>query len=161
MLNYKASRIRRKRSALPFAFRAHSVLAEKRNGSEETLESLRLMMVRDQTAEIVGMMAESWEARSCVRMLLSDDHVGVPAIAADVLREAAVAGLDIGFAERELAEATYDKYAKANAAGALAFLYLRNGMVSRLHALLERKDPAVREAAGAACLEGCPVRLTS
>jgi|WetSurMetagenome_2_1015567.scaffolds.fasta_scaffold91115_2 hypothetical protein len=121
---------------------------------KETLESIRLMMLRDQIADLVGIMRQHREAVLIVGGLLKDEHVGVGAIAADVLKAAVVAGVDISLSEGALKDALGDRYAKSNAAGALALLYVKRGDVRAFEKLLKHSDRAVREAAGDACADG-------
>jgi hypothetical protein len=149
-------RSRRRRSALSI-FREQRLFVEK-NPSGETPESLRLMLLRDQIGHVVSIMREHEEAIDMVRGLLRDEHVGVGTIAADVLREAAAGGVDISLAEPDLIEALSDKYAKKNAASALALFYIRKGDVSSLERLLGHDDNAIRESAADASVSCCSMR---
>lgn len=147
------SRRRRHPGHTVVVFRERRLLEEKKP-LKETPESMRLLMLRDQITDLVGIMREHREAVVIVGGLLKDEHVGVSAIAADVLKEAAAAGVDIAPSEAALKEAIGDKYAKRNAAGALALLYMKRGDVSAIGKLLSHRDQAVRDAAGDACSNG-------
>ncbi len=131
-------------------FREHQLFLE-RHKLNETHESMRLMMLRDQIDDLVGIMGEHKEAIGIVGQLLKDEHVGVGAIAADALKGAVAAGVDVSPAEGALKEAIGDKYAKKNAAGALALLYVKRGDVMALERLLKHSDKTVRDSAGEAC----------
>lgn len=133
--------------------REHRLFVE-RCEFKETAESLRLMMLRDQFGELAALMKRHPEAVRIVGDLLEDRHVGVAPNAADALKEAALAGVDVSVAENKLINALDEPYAKKNAAMALAIIYVKRGDVSSLEGLLKHSDKAVRESAGSACLEG-------
>ncbi|MCI0503285.1 hypothetical protein L0Y65_01080 [Candidatus Micrarchaeota archaeon] len=144
---------RRKARHTVVVFREHRLFVEK-NRLAQTPESMRLMMLRDQVSDLIGIMREHGEAVEIVCQLLKDGHVGVGAIAADVLKEAMIAGVDVSAAENALAEALNDRYAKRNAAGALALIHMKKGDVAALGGLLAHRDSEVRDGAGAACTHG-------
>ncbi len=152
MLGARA-RTRRRRSILS-AFREQRVLIEKAPFIH-SVESFRLMMVRDEIPEIVEIMRVHGEALPIVIGLLKDDYISVGATAADVLRSAILAGLDVSGAEEGLLESLKDKYAKRNAAAALSSLYMRRGDVASLDRLLMHEDGAVRDSACEASLSRC------
>jgi hypothetical protein len=137
-------------------FRERRILEEKqllKQPLKETPESMRLMMLRDQINDLVGIMRQHREAVVIVGGLLKDEHVGVGAIAADVLKEAVIAGVDVSPSEGALKEAIGNRYAQRNAAGALALLYVKRGDVSAMGKLLSHRDQAVRDAAGTVCTD--------
>lgn len=147
----KAARAGRK--AHSAYFRRHSVIVEKK--SQEAREAVRLMMLRDEIPALVEIVRSSRQGMACVVSLLEDEHVAVGTIAADVLREAALEGVDLARAVPALYQALGDRYAKANAAGALTHHFLRRGDIQAVQSLLGSKDAVVRDAAGESCMHGC------
>jgi len=135
-------------------FRTHTLIVE-RAPFPETLESIRLKLLRDETKDVVRLMGAHTEALDIARELLKDGNVGVGTLAADAFREAVLSGVDISRAVPDLREALGDKYAKKNAAHALALFHVRRGDVSSLESLLSHKDKEIRAVAGDACVDGC------
>lgn len=132
--------------------REHPLL-EGNGGFTETLESIRLKLLRDQIDEVIGMMKEHGQAIEIVAGLLKDEGVGVAVIAADVLKRAVSKGLDITKAEDGLQGALGNKYAKGFAAAALALSYIRNGNVRAVEQLLSNPDPGIHDAVSKECVD--------
>lgn len=144
---------RRNAGTRPSEFRRKDVFAEKLSG--ERLDHFRLMVIRGEYDKIIWHVEEESEANiRYVARLLLDDGLGVAPNAADVLAELVSRGVDIKRAVPELHEALGNKYARANAARALALQYLTSGMVTELRALVGNDDPGIREPAQRAVSEG-------
>ncbi len=114
---------------------------------EKRLSEMRLMVVRGQTDDIVATLIHSRTTLHYVARLLSDDSVGVPPTAADILREAISGGTDITPAVPELRAALSNRYAKANAAAALAVHYHSKGELGKLEEFLSSSDSDIQRAA--------------
>jgi hypothetical protein len=124
-----------------------SVIIEKSPYSEEKLSEMRMLLLRDEIDTVISMIGSSGRDLRYMAMLLEDEGMGVPVIAADVLKEACVRGIDISCCEEALKKALLDKYAKRNAAGALMALYLSNGDNLEASSLAGSGDPEISRAA--------------
>lgn len=104
------------------------------------MNEIRLMLLRDEMEEVVERITLSRDDLRCLAMLLEDPGAGVPVLAADAFRLAAIRGQDIRECEGELLKALGDKYARRNAAGALAAHYRSIGQDSKADDLLGSPD---------------------
>jgi hypothetical protein len=111
------------------------------------MNELRLLLLRDEIDKVIERVESSREDLRCMAMLLEDPGAGVPVLAADALKIAALRGCDIGYCEEELEKALYDKYAKRNAAGALAVHYRSKGLEEKVDELVASPDTEIAEGA--------------
>ena len=115
--------------------------------SAERASELRLLLLRDEIGRVVERMGESYEDLRCVGELLSDPGLAVGVIAADALKEAAGKGIDIGICVEALESALGDKYARRNAAGALARQYILSGQEEKAAGLMVSPEADIAEGA--------------
>jgi hypothetical protein len=79
--------------------------------------------------------------------LLSDKGVGVPALAAEALKKAALQGVSIERCEDDLEKALENRYASAEAAGALTVHYISRGESGKAASLLSSNDSEIARGA--------------
>ncbi len=105
-------------------FTRKSVLIEKPRSSAPKAERLRMMLLRDENERILRFIRRSSGNQEFFATLLTDRMAGIGPLAANLFRVAAARGIDIQPAAPALTAALTDKYAKMEAATALAIHYL-------------------------------------
>lgn len=128
-------------------FSRKSVLIEKPRSSAPKTERLRMMLLRDETERLLRILRRSGGNQEFVATLLSDRMAGIGPLAANLFRVAASRGIDIEPAVPALTAALSDKYAKAEAAAALAMHYLHAKDDEAFNTLLFSEDADIAKTA--------------
>ncbi len=128
-------------------FPRKSVLIEKPKGSARKTERLRMMLLRDETEGLLRFLRRSGANQEFAATLLYDEMAGIGPLAANLFRIAASRRMDIGPAVPALSVALSDKYAKTEAASALAMHYLNVGNDEAFNILLFSDDQAIARTA--------------
>ncbi len=105
-------------------FTRKSVLIEKPRSSAPKAERLRMMLLRDETDRLLRLLRRSPGNQEFIATLLNDRMAGIGPLTAGLFRVAASRGIPIDPAVPALTAALADKYAKTEAATALAIHYL-------------------------------------
>lgn len=121
------------------------------------LEDIRMMMLRDETDKL-EMIAMTRKGQARIASMLTDEKVGIPMIAADILRMAAYEGYLSESSVEALEGALSNVYTKRHAAAALGAFYSLTHSTQRLRALVNNPDPEIRESALAASAESARER---
>ncbi len=99
-------------------------MIEKPRGTGPKTERLRMMLLRDETDRLLRLLRRSPGNQEFIATLLNDRMVGIGTLTAGLFRAAASRGIPIDPAVPALTAALTDKYAKTEAATALAIHYL-------------------------------------
>lgn len=121
------------------------------------VDDIRMMMLRDETDRLER-IAMTRNGQERIASMLTDEKVGIPMIAADILRVAATEGYLTESSVEALENALSERYTKKHAAAALGAFYTITHSTQRLKALVTHPDNEVRESALAASAESARER---